>query len=432
MRLSWSVSKCWRIASPARPGSRASIASTIARCCRLIRSLELAALRARSRIACHDWSCRTRLMTSKMARKKRLPAQCAIWRCSAPSQSSCASASLPFGDPGDEFVHARNVGGLGTDRGKLRQLRLDAEPHFHHFQEVDLRKDGNKMGVQLVGSPADIGAGALTPPDQAFRFKDFKRASYRAASDIKSLGKRPFSRQLSIGARAQQFAQLFQRVGGILLRFVVRFGHGVPQWFEPIQNWYRTSDWSGGQEIFLSLLVRAWDLTSSPDVSVLGESRVARSEASATTVLPEPTSPWRSRCIGAAPAMSRAISAIAVVWSPVSANGSASRNAGTRAPSTRCRMPDSWPRAPACARRVRPACAGTRRRSSRRQAAARSAIDSGRWIARIATRRGRRDRTVEQRLGDRVGEAAHLAQRRSASSRARQLPGEHSAFPDCG
>ena len=51
----------------------------------------------------------------------------------------------------------------------------------------------------------------------------------------------------------------------------------------------------------------------------------ARSIAySATTVLPEPTSPISSRCIGRSEAMSSSITAIAVRWSPVGVNGSES------------------------------------------------------------------------------------------------------------
>ena len=49
------------------------------------------------------------------------------------------------------------------------------------------------------------------------------------------------------------------------------------------------------------------------------------SVASATTVLPEPTSPWSSRCIGVVRARSRSISAIACSWASVSVNGSTSR-----------------------------------------------------------------------------------------------------------
>ena len=51
----------------------------------------------------------------------------------------------------------------------------------------------------------------------------------------------------------------------------------------------------------------------------------ARSIAcSATTVLPEPTSPMSSRCIGRSRARSASISAIAVSWSGVGSNGSRS------------------------------------------------------------------------------------------------------------
>ena len=51
----------------------------------------------------------------------------------------------------------------------------------------------------------------------------------------------------------------------------------------------------------------------------------ARSIAySATTVLPEPTSPISSRCIGRSRSSSASIVSIAFCWSPVGANGSES------------------------------------------------------------------------------------------------------------
>ena len=54
-------------------------------------------------------------------------------------------------------------------------------------------------------------------------------------------------------------------------------------------------------------------------------STARRSVASATTVLPEPTSPCSSRCIGVVRARSRSISAIARSCASVSVNGSTSR-----------------------------------------------------------------------------------------------------------
>ena len=103
-------------------------------------------------------------------------------------------------------------------------------------------------------------------------------------------------------------------------------------------------------------------------------------------------------------------------------------NAATSGPSTSCadaRLPR--PRARACARRARPACAGTRRTSAGARPRACSAIDSGRWISR-STRvvRSTRSCAVEHRLVERIGEAARLVHFASASPTERaQLPREH-------
>jgi len=70
----------------------------------------------------------------------------------------------------------------------------------------------------------------------------------------------------------------------------------------------------------------------------------ARSSAySATTVLPEPTSPISRRCIGRVRARSTSIAAIAELWSAVSANGSRSSNqraVSSRAPASATAVPE--------------------------------------------------------------------------------------------
>ena len=89
-------------------------------------------------------------------------------------------------------------------------------------------------------------------------------------------------------------------------------------------------------------------------------------------------------------------------------------------------MPDSSRRERALARdEARPACAGTRRRSAGARAARSSAIDSGRWIARSAVVAVDEVVAVEQRLVDRIGEAARRALRERLAHERAQLPGEH-------
>ncbi len=95
----------------------------------------------------------------------------------------------------------------------------------------------------------------------------------------------------------------------------------------------------------------------------------ARSIAySATTVLPEPTSPISSRCIGRSPTMSSSTAAIALRWSPVGVNGSESRS----------QRSVSAPGGSSAA-----ACAPSRRRARRR----RSAICSSRSSSNASRRR---------------------------------------------
>ena len=113
-------------------------------------------------------------------------------------------------------------------------------------------------------------------------------------------------------------------------------------------------------------------------------STARRSAYSATTVFPDPTSPWSSRCIGRSRSRSPSISAIACSWCLVNANGSAARYRATNSPgggsgrpgspSTRVRSTASWR-------------ATSSSKASRRRAVSASSRSSGKWIAARASRR---------------------------------------------
>ena len=107
----------------------------------------------------------------------------------------------------------------------------------------------------------------------------------------------------------------------------------------------------------------------------------ASNAVTATTVLPEPTSPWSSRCIGCGAARSASISAITRRWAAVSGKLKAAWNRRTSSP------PVSW-RIPTASRsiaRLRMTSASCTRSSSsnasRRRARCLSSIDSGRWMS---------------------------------------------------
>ena len=79
-------------------------------------------------------------------------------------------------------------------------------------------------------------------------------------------------------------------------------------------------------------LTPAWCCSASTSVGAISApwwppSTAVSKAATATTVLPDPTSPCRSRCIGCGPAMSARISAIARSWAPVRVKGKAGAEA---------------------------------------------------------------------------------------------------------
>ena len=105
--------------------------------------------------------------------------------------------------------------------------------------------------------------------------------------------------------------------------------------------------------------------------------------ATATTVFPEPTSPWRSRCMGADLARSARISSTTRSWAVVIWNPSPERNSSRSAVApTSCAMPTEV-RSRSTLRWTR---ANWMRRSSsntrRRRASPISWSDPGRWMAR--------------------------------------------------
>ena len=142
-----------------------------------------------------------------------MPAHWAIWRCNAPSQSSRPSASVLSSILIDEIVHALDIGGLGAHGGKLGELRLDAQTHFHDFHEIGTGDDRADMLAPAVGAPAGKGAGSLAPPDKALGFQHFESAAHGTAADAEDLRKRALRRQLAVGIEAlgaQQRPKLVQ------------------------------------------------------------------------------------------------------------------------------------------------------------------------------------------------------------------------------
>ncbi len=126
------------------------------------------------------------------------------------------------------------------------------------------------------------------------------------------------------------------------------------------------------------------------------------------------------------------ISSRACCWAPVSANGSPATNASTSGPSTRCRIPDSSA-SNARLRATSPTCIRKNSSKMRRPfAAASSAIDSGRWMARRAELRSRRSQRSRRASssGSAKPRARHFAS--ASRTRARNCQVNTSALPDWG
>ncbi len=117
-------------------------------------------------------------------------------------------------------------------------------------------------------------------------------------------------------------------------------------------------------------------------------STTASMARSATSVLPEPTSPWRRRCIGWSVARSAAISADTFCWPSVRVNGSRASKASSSPPARALRgLAGS---AESAARRRASATCSTKASSQRSRlwARSRSAWLRGRWISSSASAAG--------------------------------------------
>ena len=143
---------------------------------------------------------------------------------------------------------------------------------------------------------------------------------------------------------------------------------------------------------------------SAPCTPFLAARRNARP---ATTVLPLPTSPWRSRAIARPEERSAAISRSARFWAPVSRNGSALLAASRRAVSARRTIPERS-RSRARFRSIAAASTRSSSRASRSREASRlsvarremRALQSAQQLLRRRARRCRFRREVVQRCPD--------------------------------
>ncbi len=151
--------------------------------------------------------------------------------------------------------------------------------------------------------------------------------------------------------------------------------------------------------------------------------------ASATTVLPDPTSPWSRRCMGRGPARSSRSTATACAWAAVNAKGNPSTNRSSRVgpPSART---TTWrmPRASSCNRRRRSTMASWSRSSSskarRLRAGSTASMVAGRWMPANAAVRSMSPSVA--RASDGTGSANRPARSR-ASCTSRPMRAEVSA-----
>ena len=129
----------------------------------------------------------------------------------------------------------------------------------------------------------------------------------------------------------------------------------------------------------------------------------------ATTVLPAPTSPCMSLCMGCGLARSQTISSITRCWAPVSGNGRRARKRSTSSPPTACDSPAVF----RSSQRLRLTSSSCTRRSSSNMRRRRASLDSrmvaGRWIPFIARWRPTRSNRCSTARGNGIGHAARLA-----------------------
>ena len=142
-------------------------------------------------------------------------------------------------------------------------------------------------------------------------------------------------------------------------------------------------------------------------------STAASNAVTATTVLPDPTSPCNSRCIGCGAARSWEISVITRSWAAVRGKASASWNRRTSSPSTTWEMPTD---SRSIARLRITSASWTRSNSSkasRRRAWSFSRNDSGAWICHRA--RSRSINPSRRRTAPGTGSQKPLGRERSSA-----------------
>ncbi len=178
----------------------------------------------------------------------------------------------------------------------------------------------------------------------------------------------------------------------------------------------------------------------------------ANRAATATTVLPDPTSPWRSRCMGSGPAISAKMAARARRWALVSSKGRPERNRRTRSGPSAASSRVAWPpsavgpvasRAETAWRMARASCSRARRRSirascrrnssskaSRRRAGTVSTSVSGRWAPPKASVRP--TRPSRRRHGSGRGSAKEGTRRRAWATHSPTSQLERPALAEAG
>ena len=148
----------------------------------------------------------------------------------------------------------------------------------------------------------------------------------------------------------------------------------------------------------------------------------------ATRVLPEPTSPWSSRCIGTGRAMSAAMASIVRCWSPVSSYGSDARNRGAQLAVDGVRDARRLGLDRALARRRGPpASGGTRRSAAAAAPCAPRRSTRGWWTSWYAVGALDELELAEHVLGQRLGQLAHPLQRERDDGL--HLPRRHVGLP---
>ena len=156
------------------------------------------------------------------------------------------------------------------------------------------------------------------------------------------------------------------------------------------------------------------------------DSTASRHAARATTVLPDPTSPWSRRFMGCGRAMAAETSSMARRCPAVSSNGSEATKVPISSPSVRWTTPTSCA-ATRCLRNPTPSSrTNSSSNFSRSWARARSSCVSGKWIRRMAQSKvGRRSaRTISAGSGSGTGSSRSRAKNTSSRTVRGAIPSD--------